>query len=242
MNYEGYRVQITHVEDRSRLGTYGHLAFFLWFIGMVIFVSSKYILTASIICSLVAAIVYPFSLRIIFRWRWIILMSLLAIPAIFFLGDIDSVFLGLVYSSQGLTAAIQIACRFIVVFIAVEAFTKSVTISAIGGLLERFGMQGLGFSIGVGLNLLPNLQTASMHTWQSLRMRGGLRRKWWRGLKMMAVTILSNAIAQAEEIALAAEARAFSPAKSRPLPIAKGQFDWLVFIFVIISFICIALV
>jgi len=242
MNYEGYQVQKSYLEHQSFLGTYGHLALFLWFLGMVMFVSSKNILITSITCLLIAAIVYPFSLRSIFHWRWIVLMSFLAVPVIFLLGDIDSEFLGLIYSSQGVAAAIQISSRFIVVLIAVEAFTKSVTISAIGGLLERFGMQGLGFSIGVGLNILPTLQTASIHSWQSLRMRGGLRRKWWRGLRMMAVTILSNAIAQAEEIALAAETRAFSPVKSRPLPITKGQIDWLVILLVIISIIGIVLV
>jgi energy-coupling factor transporter transmembrane protein EcfT len=218
-------------------GTLGHLAIFFWFLAMVMLVSPIKMLPVIIICLSVALILYPFAFKQVIHWRWLLLMLLLSAPAIFLIGELDREFIGIPYSSEGLLAGFQIGCRFVIVLIAVEAFTCSVDIPAIGGLLERVGMQGLGFSIGVALNLVPSLQNASRNTWQSLWMRGGLRRKWMRGLKLLAVTIISNAIRQAEEIALAAETRAFSPEKSRPLPIQRGQIDWIP---IVLGIVCIA--
>jgi len=39
---------------------------------------------------------------------------------------------------------------------------------------------------------------------------------------------VSNALRHGEEIALAAEARAFSPGCARPMPVRTGRMDWLV--------------
>jgi len=114
-----------------------------------------------------------------------------------------------------------------------------VDIVALAGLLERFGLHGLGFSMGVALNLLPALQQSSTHAWYSLKMRGGLRKQRWRGLQLLAITVVTNALRRAEEIALAAEARAFSPEKSRAMPIKYGNWDWPVAIAALISMFCV---
>jgi energy-coupling factor transporter transmembrane protein EcfT len=227
MNMHSIGLAEARAKPRYFLGTFGHMAIFVWFLGMVMLVSQTKVLTTTVLCLIVAFVVYPFSFRSLLRLRWLAFMLLLAVPTVFLLGEIDSEFLGIAYSSEGLLAGIQISARFVVVLIAVDAFTSTVDIPTLAGILERFGMQGLGFSIGVALNLLPGLQQSCIQTWQSMRMRGGLRRNRLHGLKLMAVTIFSNAIRQAEDVALAAEARAFSPEKSRPLPIRKGQFDWL---------------
>jgi energy-coupling factor transporter transmembrane protein EcfT len=113
----------------------------------------------------------------------------------------------------------------VVVLTAVDSFTHAVDITQIAGLLERVGLRGLGFSLGVALNLLPGLQQSGIHAWQSLRMRGGLRQKKWRGLRLLVVTIITNALRRAEEIALAAESRAFSPERSRPAPLKISHLD-----------------
>jgi len=60
-------------------------------------------------------------------------------------------------------------------------------------------------------------------------MRGGLRARWLRGLQLFLITILANALRHSEEIVLAAEARAFTPARSRALPIKVCLLDrWLI--------------
>jgi energy-coupling factor transporter transmembrane protein EcfT len=118
--------------------------------------------------------------------------------------------------------------RAVVIVVAVQGLTASIDISSLAGLFERLGFHGLGFSLGVALNLLPALQGAAAHAWYTLKMRGGLRRKRWRGLQLLAITVVTNALRRAEEIALAAEARGFTPEHSRALPIKSGYLDWVI--------------
>jgi len=185
----------------------------------------EYNLAVAVLCILVAVLLFPLNLRQLFHWRWLLFMLLLSLPPVFFLGDVDQSFLGINFSSEGLNAGVQIALRFIVVLIALNGLTGSVEITAIASLLERFGLQGLGFSMGVALNLLPSLQRSSMNAWHSLWMRGGFRQQRWRGLRLLLFSIVTNALRRAEEIALAAEARAYSPDRSRPVPIVIESWD-----------------
>lgn len=92
----------------------------------------------------------------------------------------------------------------------------------LAGLFERSGLQGLGFSIGVASNLLGDLRQSGTNTWHSLRMRGGLRANWWRGIQLLLLTVLSNALRHAEEVILAAEVRAFRPELSRNISVRIG--------------------
>jgi len=219
------------------VGPVGHLAIFFWFLGMVMLAPVTRIVAMTVICLAVGAVVYPKAIRGALKPRWLFLMLLLAAPSLFFLGELDSTFMGIRYSSEGMLAGLQIAARFVVVLVAVQGFTSAVDIAALAGLLERFGMRGLGFSTGVALNLLPYMQQSSIHAWQSLRMRGGLRRHRWRSLRLLVMTIVTNALRRAEEVALAAEARAFSPENARPLPVRKGSLDWLPFVAGVISLV-----
>jgi energy-coupling factor transporter transmembrane protein EcfT len=204
---------------------------------MVMFAPQEYIPVTAAVCITVSVLLFPLSPHQLFHWRWLFFMLLLALPPVFFLGEIDRSFWGLGYSSEGLLAGLQIALRFIVVLVALNGFTGSVEITAIAGLLERVGLQGLGFSMGVALNLLPSLQQSSINAWHSLWMRGGLRRQRWRGIRLLAFSIITNALRRAEEIALAAEARAFSPDRSRALPIVVRNRDWLILLFTLGTFV-----
>jgi energy-coupling factor transporter transmembrane protein EcfT len=226
----------------SKLGTIGYLTIFAWSLGMVMFVPAQQLLLAGSLCFLAAVLVYPRSFRRLMRLRWLGMIMLLALPPIFFLGDLDRSLWFIRYSSEGLASSLQIALRIIVVLLAVDGFTNSVDIASIAGLLERFGLRGLGFSMGVALNLLPSLQTAAMNTWHSLRMRGGLRAQRWRGIRLLLLTIITNALRRTEEIALAAEGRAFCPEQSCALPLRNGSLDWAAISIVVILTVGIAFV
>lgn len=225
------------LRQRLSLGTIGYLALFLWCLGMVMVAPQETIMLVAVVCILVAVLLFPLSFHRLFHWRWLFFMVLLSLPPVFFLGEIDRSFWGIGYSSEGLNAGLQIAVRFIVVLIAINGLTGSVEITAIAGLLERAGLQGLGFSMGVALNLLPSLQQSSLNAWHSLWMRGGLRRQRWRGLRLLIFSIVTNALRRAEEIALAAEARAFSPERSRAMPITFGNWDWIILFLALSSFV-----
>ena len=212
----------------GKLGTIGYLAIFAWSLGMVMFVPAQRMLLAGGLCTLAAALVYPRSFLRLMRPRWLGMIVLLALPPLFFLGDLDRSLWFIRYSSEGLTGSLQIILRVIVVLVAVDGFTSAVDIASIAGLLERFGLRGLGFSMGVALNLLPSLRTAAMNTWHSLWMRGGLRAQRWRGIRLLLLTIITNVLRRTEEIALAAEGRAFCLEQSRALPLRAGSLDWAV--------------
>jgi len=211
------------------LGTLGHLVIFLWCLVLVLYSTFENMFWISGLCILVLTILYPGAWKSVINARRLILLGLIAIPPIFFLGAVDKIFLGVPYSSLGFISSIQIILRFLVVMMALEGMTSSVEISAMAGILERFGLKGLGFSMGVAVNLLPSLQKSCTQSWLILKMRGGLRKSWWKGIKLFSLTTITCAIKRAEEIALAAESRAFSPDKTRPWPIERSPFDWVVF-------------
>jgi len=217
------------------LGTAGYLAIFAWSILVVMIAPARFLTWSAAACLLVAALIYPRSFHRLVRWRWLMMIALLALPPVFLLGDLDCSLAGVPYSSAGLVYAGQVAVRMIVILLAVDGFTTSVDITSLAGLLERSGVHGLGFSIGVALNLLPSLQQSTLNAWRSLWMRGGLRRQRWRGLRLLLVTLVTNALSRAEEIALAAETRAFSPERSRALPLKAGRWDGWAWAFALVS-------
>jgi energy-coupling factor transporter transmembrane protein EcfT len=53
-----------------------------------------------------------------------------------------------------------------------------------------------------------------------------MRAQWWRGLQLLLLTILTNALRRSEDIVLAAEARGFRPDRSRTAPLRIGRLDW----------------
>jgi len=225
INQKGLHLERSKAGAPEKLGTIGYLVIFAWSLGMVMLAPSHQLLLAGGLCFLVAAVVYPRSFKRLMRLRWLGMIVLLSTPPAFFLGDLDRNLWGISYSSLGLASSLQIMVRVVVVLISVDGFTNSVDIAAIVGLLERFGLRGLGFSMGVALNLLPSLQAAAIHTWHSLWMRGGLRAQRWRGIRLLLLTIITNALRRTEEIALAAEGRAFCPEQTRAVPLRSGSLD-----------------
>jgi energy-coupling factor transporter transmembrane protein EcfT len=226
INQKSLHLERPQASAPGKLGTIGYLVIFAWSLGMVMLAPANNLLLVGGLCFLVAALVYPRSFRRLLRLRWLVMIALLALPPVFFLGELDRSLWGIPYSSLGLVSSTQIILRVIIVLVAVDGFTSSVDIASIAGLLERFGLRGLGFSMGVALNLLPSLQTAALNTWHSLWMRGGLRKQRWRGICLLLLTIITNALRRTEEIALAAEGRAFCPEHCRAMPLRAGSLDW----------------
>jgi energy-coupling factor transporter transmembrane protein EcfT len=207
------------------LGTISYLAIFAFSIAAVMVTPARRLPLAAVLCLLLAGLVYPTAFRSLLRPRWLVMIALLALPPIFLVGEIDRSLAGIPYSSEGLLSGVQIALRILVVWIAIQGLTSSVDISSIAGLLERAGLHGLGFSAGVALNLLPSLLQSAQNAWRSLWMRGGLRKHRLRSLRLLAVTITAGALSRAEEIGLAAEARAFTPERARCMPVKVGKWD-----------------
>lgn len=158
-------------------------------------------------------------------WRWVILAMLLVLPPTFLFGTRDTSLLGINFSIDGLSTGLVMAFRGVVVLASIDTVTRRIDIIEISSLLERIGLKGLGFSIGVAINFFPALSRSSRNTWNCIRLRGGFRSNHLRTLRLFFVTILGNSLQRAEDIALAAEARAFSPERTSPFPLQRGVYD-----------------
>jgi len=228
-------VELADTKARPKLGTPARLALFAWSLLLVIIAPDEWLLAFVGFTLVINGLLYPASIRGLFRWRWLFFSILIMLPNLLWVGAPDNSVLGVSISTAGFVIGMQMILRAMVVIVAVDGFSSSVDITEVAGLFERAGLPGLGFSMGVAVNMLPALRRSSQCTWQSLSMRGGLRHQWWRGIRLLLVTIVASALRRAEEIALSAEVRAYSPGNSRPQPITRGLYDMLIIILVVIS-------
>jgi energy-coupling factor transporter transmembrane protein EcfT len=220
---------VTATVPKPLIGSLGHLSIFLWAMGMVLLPPLERGIISALFTLGVLIVTYPFALHRFARPRWLIILGSLFLVNLFFgipEDGADWMVLGLPVSSIALFNGAQMTLRAIVILLAADGLSSSVNITEMAGLLERSGLQGLGFSIGVATNLLPDLRQSSTNAWHSLRMRGGLRANWWRGIQLLLLTVLSNSLRHAEEIVLAAEVRAFRPELSRKVSLRIGTLDW----------------
>jgi energy-coupling factor transporter transmembrane protein EcfT len=113
------------------------------------------------------------------------------------------------------------ALRAAGIVVAVAGFARSVSALELAGLLERAGLKGLGFSLGVAVNMLPTVRETGISTWQALRLRGGFRGQRIHALRLLFVGIIANSLRHADDIVNAAEARAFNVERTRGLPVKR---------------------
>ena len=218
------------------LGTVGYLAVLVWSLGLILFAPTPLAPYVLGVIALTALALYPRVFQQLLHWRWLLVLGSLVVVNTLWVGAPDARLWGVIpISTGGLALGIQMAMRALGILLAVNGFAAAVGVVELAGLLERLGLRGLGFSLGIAFNLLPSLRQSSQNAWRSLRMRGGLRRERRRGLTLFFVTVVANALRRAEEIALAAESRAFAPEKARALPLKSGRFDRPLVILALVS-------
>ena len=213
---------------QTPVGTIGYLVILVVTISLALIAPSLVLLCMAILEIAITFFCVPGAFSPLVLARWLILCTVLILPSIFLSGNLDRQYINIPYSSQRLTVPFLSILRMIVIFLVVSIFTSSVEIRALAGVFEKLGLHGLGFSLGVELNLLLSLNQSALTTWRVLQIRGGFRHQRWAVLKMMTHTVISQALNRAEEIALAAEVLAFTPEKAQAYPIVKGSFDKLI--------------
>ncbi|MEJ2013606.1 MAG: energy-coupling factor transporter transmembrane component T [Anaerolineales bacterium] len=232
---------MTGAMHQAEIGTIGRLAIFIGLVFASIQLTGAGLAVVLAIMLAVGLIAYRPAMKRLLRWRWLIFFAVLVLPNALWNGEADSRLGGLAYSSEGLQTGLAMAMRAGIMLGVVMWFTGSVDISEVAGLLERAGLKGLGFSMGVAVNLLPSLMQSFRSAWHTLQMRGGIRRLRLRAIRLLLVTVFSNALRRADEITLVAEARAFSPQRPRSLPVRKGRFDLPVVVASLVTIIALGL-
>jgi energy-coupling factor transporter transmembrane protein EcfT len=172
---------------------------------------------------LLAALVYPAGLRVLLRPRTWILLAMIVVSSTLVGPDPEWTLGPLGISSEGFVLGLNMIMRAIIVIVAVTGLVSTVPVDRIGAVLERVGLHGLGFAVGVAFNLLPLVQRSLVTSWQSMRLRAGLRRPL-SAARILLIAAVSSCLRCADEVVLAAEARAFAPGvTSRPAFVWRAQ-------------------
>ncbi len=188
-----------------------------------------------------ALIFYPKALVVLRKPAFWLFSMLLILTSALWTGSANTNLGPVAFSAKGLALGVQMAVRTAAILIAMRGLTVSVSPGEMAGLLERIGLKGLGFTLGVAVNILPALERSVLNTWDTLRMRGGLRRNRWHTFKLAAVTVMAGALRRVDEIAVAAEVRGFSPEKSRPMKTRHSSLDVPVALFLLVLLLVFAL-
>jgi energy-coupling factor transporter transmembrane protein EcfT len=210
-----------------RLGTLGHLGYLVFSLAVAVLAQGWRVAIACGLTLVLAAVFYPSGLRSLLSRRLGLFLGLLLVPAALF-GPGDWTLGRVTLSLQGLVAGTQMALRAITILVAVTSFAASVSVSELSGLLERAGLKGLGFALGVAFNMLPIVQETATNAYHALRLRGGFRRQRRQAVRLLLITVVVNSLRHAEDIVNAAEARAFSITRARPMSIMWRRSDLVV--------------
>lgn len=146
------------------------------------------------------------------RRFWLFILSILALSP-FILGETDVHWGVLRLSRTGLETGLWMALRAATLMLAFGASLGVLTVSQMIHLFDAVGLRGLGFALGVALNLLPVLRDVVGVAYHTLRLRGGFRRPV-QNARLFLITIMANALRYGDDVVKAASARAFDPTAS----------------------------
>jgi len=157
---------------------------------------------------------------------WTFVLSAAALGP-FLIGEPD-VPLGPFYVSwEGLAAGIEMAGRASALTLAFGLGLAALSLSDVVAVFDRLGLRGLGFATALAMNLLNTLQEMAAVTWQTIRLRGGMRRPLI-ALRLFLITTIANTLRYGDEVVNAAAVRAFDPNAGQPTPLPLRRADlWL---------------
>jgi len=167
------------------------------------------------------------ALRILRRPRfWVFILSAVALGP-FLIGEPDAMLGPFELSREGLEAGLEMGGRAATLTLAFSLGLAALSLSDVVVVFDRLGLRGLGFATALAMNLLETLQEMATVTWQTIRLRGGMRRPLV-ALRLFLITTIANTLRYGDELVNAAAVRGFDPNKGGPAPLPLRQADlWL---------------
>jgi hypothetical protein len=188
-----------------------YLAFLLWALLLVAALPDRRLTLLLPLVVAFGGLAGKGTLRVLASRRfWLFILSTLAI-APFILGEADLRWGVLGISRAGLETGAWMAARAATLMLAFSASLGALSVAQMMGLFERLRLRGLGFALGVALNLGPVLRDTVEAAYHTLRLRGGLRRPI-QAARLFLVTVIANGVRYGDDVVQAASARAFDPA------------------------------
>jgi energy-coupling factor transporter transmembrane protein EcfT len=126
----------------------------------------------------------------------------------------------------GLSLGLEMAARALALMLAFSLGMSALSLSDMLTIFDQLHLRGLGFALGVAMNLLATLQEMARTTFETIKLRGGLRRPL-AALRLFLVTLVSNTLRYGEQIVNAASVRAFDPAGGRRRVLRPRRADLL---------------
>ncbi|MBN2324169.1 MAG: hypothetical protein JXQ30_10575, partial [Spirochaetes bacterium] len=114
-----------------------------------------------------------------------------------------------VVSTAGLVCGSEMAVRAFCIVLSVALVTGRVSIERILRVLGKGKMKGFGLALGVAYNMLFELSRSGRVVFETLRLRGVLKRKPFRAFGLFVECVIVNALDRADDIVHAATARGF---------------------------------
>jgi energy-coupling factor transporter transmembrane protein EcfT len=145
----------------------------------------------------------------------------------FLIGEPD-VALGVFHlSREGLAAGLAMGGRALTMTLAFGLGLAAISLSDVVAVFDRLGLRGLGFAAALAMNLLGTLREMATVTWQTIWLRGGMRRPR-TALRLFLITTISNTLRYGDQVVNAAMVRAFDPSRGEPAPLPLRPSDlWL---------------
>lgn len=198
----------------NRFSAWGYLLFTVWGVALAL-IGRGWQLAALVVLELAFGLAWSREgLRPLRRLRfWIFIAIALALgpfltPASGLALDRPS------FDWSGLSVGLEMAARALSLTLAFSLGLSALSLSDLLALFDRLHLPGLGFALGVAMNLLKTLESMARVTFETIKLRGGLRRPLV-ALRLFLVTLVTNTLRYGDQIVDVAAMRAFDPSSDR---------------------------
>lgn len=207
-----------------RLNPISYLAFLAWSLALVALLPDDH--TGLLLIAVLGAGMLSggHGLRILRRGRfWVTVASIVALSALL-LGERDLQWGFLRLSREGFLIGVWMSVRAVALMLAFAISLGALSITEMVRLFDAANLRGLGFALGVALNLGPVLRDAVEAAYHTIRLRGGFQRPV-RATRLFLVTVIANALRYGDDVVKSASARAFDLDTRTESVIALGWAD-----------------
>jgi energy-coupling factor transporter transmembrane protein EcfT len=143
--------------------------------------------------------------RVLLRLKiWVLVLSPFFFCA-FLIGPKDTSFV----SRAGLICGSEMAVRAFCIVLSVALVTGRISIDRILRFFRKGRMKGFGLALGVAYNMLFELSRSGRVVFETLRLRGAVRRRPFKAFGLFIECVICNALDRADDIVHAATARGF---------------------------------
>lgn len=117
------------------------------------------------------------------------------------IGEKDSNFYFIKFSSENLALGIQMTLRSFCIYTGVILITRNISIGKINNILGKLRLSEFSCIIPIGLNIIPIIRRNFFQIVTVFKLRGGFKRNRFKNIFKFLLALLINTIKVSEEVA-----------------------------------------